>query len=162
MAPLLTVCQPHLSIPRVYPTTVTHTATGRISLLEPNLQNIPKSFQVELTEDLKKKALGRRASSRRRTNSSSLALTPLARLLAPADPSTTVSLRHAIIPVEGNLLISADYSQLEFRVLAHLSSNEALQDTLRKGGDLFKAMAAEINRCKVDEVTDSMRQQAQA
>ena len=160
MAPLLTVCQPHLSIPRVYPTTVTHTATGRISLLEPNLQNIPKSFQVELTEDLKKKALGRRASSRRRTNSSSLALTPLARLLAPADPSTTVSLRHAIIPVEGNLLISADYSQLEFRVLAHLSSNEALQDTLRKGGDVFKAMAAEINRCKVDEVTDSMRQQA--
>ena len=62
--------------------------------------------------------------------------------------------------MEGNLLISADYSQLEFRVLAHLSSNEALQDTLRKGGDVFKAMAAEINRCKVDEVTDSMRQQA--
>ena len=162
VAPLLTVCQVHpiLSVPRVYPTCVTHTATGRVSLHEPNLQNIPKSFQVELTEDLKKKALGRRPSSRRRTNSSSLALTPLARLLAPADPSTTVSLRHAIIPVEGNLLLSADYSQLELRVLAHLSNDTTLQETLRQGGDVFKSMAAEINRCKVEEVTDTMRQQA--
>merc|ERR1712240_867729 len=113
------------------------TATGRVSLHEPNLQNIPKSFQVELTEDLKKKALGRRPSSRRRTNSSSLALNPLARLLAPAEPSTTVSLRHAVIPLEGNLLLSADYSQLELRVLAHLSNDKTLQDTLKQGGDVF-------------------------
>ena len=162
VAPLLTVCQSHpfISIPRVYPTTVTHTATGRVSLHEPNLQNIPKSFQVELTEDLKKKALGRRASSRRRTNSSSIALTPLARLLAPLDPSTTVSLRHAIVPMEGNLLLSADYSQLELRVLAHLSGDKTLQDTLNQGGDVFKSMAAQINRCQVEEVTDTMRQQA--
>eukprot|EP00090_Calanus_glacialis_P026477 TRINITY_DN41690_c0_g1_i1.p1 TRINITY_DN41690_c0_g1~~TRINITY_DN41690_c0_g1_i1.p1 ORF type:complete len:1191 (+),score=470.34 TRINITY_DN41690_c0_g1_i1:391-3573(+) len=162
VAPLLTVCQLHplLSIPRVYPTTVTHTSTGRVSLHEPNLQNIPKSFQVELTEDLKKKALGRRASSRRKGNSSSVALSPLARLLAPLDPSTTVSLRHAIIPMEGNLLLSADYSQLELRVLAHLSSDKTLLDTLSQGGDVFKSMAAQTNRCKVEEVTDTMRQQA--
>merc|ERR1719186_1456669 len=162
VAPLLTVCQPHptLSTPRVYPTSITHTSTGRVSLHDPNLQNIPKNFQVELTDDLKKKALGRRASSRRRANSSSMALSPLARLLAPLDPTTTVSLRHAIIPMEGNLLLSADYSQLELRVLAHLSSDQTLLDTLRQGGDVFKAMAAQTNRCLVEEVTDTMRQQA--
>eukprot|EP00092_Neocalanus_flemingeri_P102748 GFUD01131440.1.p1 GENE.GFUD01131440.1~~GFUD01131440.1.p1 ORF type:complete len:188 (-),score=54.97 GFUD01131440.1:115-657(-) len=68
VAPLLTACQIHptLSTPRVYPTTITHTSTGRVALHEPNLQNIPKNFQVELTDDLKKKALGRRASTRRR------------------------------------------------------------------------------------------------
>lgn len=89
-----------------------------------------------------------------------MALSPLARLLAPLDPTTTVSLRHAIVPMEGNLLLSADYSQLELRVLAHLSSDQVLLDTLRKGGDVFKSMAAQINRCNVEEVTDNLRQQA--
>ena len=123
VAPLLHVAVHHpvINQPRVYPSSVTNTLTGRVSMQEPNLQNIPKNFQVELTQDLKMKALGRRASSRKRVNSSSLALTPLARLLSPGEPSTTVSLRLAITPIDGNLLISADYSQLELRILAHMS-----------------------------------------
>merc|ERR1719282_360822 len=162
VSPLLQVSQPHpvLLQPRVYPTSITHTATGRVSLQEPNLQNIPKDFQVEITNDLKKKALGRRASSRRRVNSSSLALTPLARLLSPIEPSRTVSLRLAITPVEGNLLLSADYSQLELRILAHLSDDKTLIETLKHGQDVFKAMAAEINNCDKKDVTEVMRQQA--
>ena len=161
LAPLLTVCMPHPNLhnPRVYPTTVTHIATGRVSLHEPNLQNIPKDFQVELTDDLKKKALGRRAS-RRRTNSSSMALSPLVKLLAPTESTTTVSLRNAIIPMDGNLILSADYSQLELRILAHLSGDQNLQNTLRQGGDVFKAMAAQINKCTVEKVDDTKRQQA--
>ena len=162
LSPLLHVASLHpvLQQPRVYPTAVTHTATGRVALQEPNLQNIPKDFQVELTADLKKKALGRRVSSRRRANSSSMALTPLARLLSPADPSTTVSLRLAITPLEGNLLLSADYSQLELRILAHLSQDETLIRTLSTGGDVFRSMAAEMNNCGTEAVTDKMRQQA--
>ena len=162
LSPLLHVASLHpvLKQPRVYPTAVTHTATGRVALQEPNLQNIPKDFQVELTADLKKKALGRRVSSRRRANSSSMALTPLARLLSPADPSTTVSLRLAITPLEGNLLLSADYSQLELRILAHLSGDETLIRTLSSGGDVFRSMAAEMNTCGPEAVTDKMRQQA--
>ena len=162
LSPLLHVSSLHpvLQQPRVYPTALTHTATGRVALQEPNLQNIPKDFQVELTADLKKKALGRRVSSRRRANSSSLALTPLARLLSPADPSTTVSLRLAMTPVEGNLLVSADYSQLELRILAHLSQDETLIRTLTSGGDVFLSMAAELNNCEAAAVTDKMRQQS--
>ena len=71
-----------------------------------------------------------------------------------------MSLRHAIVPVEGNLLLSADYSQLELRVMAHLSNDKLLLDTLSKGGDVFQSMAAQINSCEVEQVTDIMRQQA--
>ena len=89
-----------------------------------------------------------------------MALTPLARLLSPADPSTTVSLRLAITPLEGNLLLSADYSQLELRILAHLSQDDTLIHTLSSGGDVFRSMAAEMNNCDAEAVTDKMRQQA--
>ena len=159
---VLAAARPHpvLQQPRVYPVSITHTATGRVALQEPNLQNIPKDFQVEMTDDLKKRALGRR-SSRRRGNSSSLTLTgPLARLLSPPSPTTTVSLRLAITPAQGNLLVSADYSQLELRILAHLSGDAVLINTLSSGGDVFRAMAAEINNSEPKSVTDEMRQQA--
>ncbi len=43
----------------MYPTCLTHSATGRVSLAEPSLQNIPKDFDVELTDDLKARALGK-------------------------------------------------------------------------------------------------------
>ena len=163
VAPLLTVARPHpaLTVPRVYPTAVSHTATGRVSLHEPNLQNIPRDFELVLTEELRAAALGRRAGRRRRGNSSSLALSPLALLLGPPDTAaSTVSLRHAIIPAEGNLLLSADYSQIELRLLAHLSGDEALCATLRKGGDVFRSLAAELQGCGEPEVTVAQRQEA--
>ena len=54
----------------------------------------------------------------------------------------------------------SDYSQLELRILAHLSADSALLQSLREGQDVFRAMAGQINNCQEGEVTDLMRQQA--
>ena len=54
----------------------------------------------------------------------------------------------------------SDYSQLELRILAHLSADPALVQALREGQDVFRAMAGQINNCQQEEVTDQMRQQA--
>ena len=51
---------PTLGMDRIYTSCQTQTATGRISLHEPNIQNIPKDFDIILTDKLKEKALGRR------------------------------------------------------------------------------------------------------
>ena len=153
---------PELGGARLYPTAVTHTATGRVSLHEPNLQNVPRDFQVALTEELKAVALGKRAGRRsKRRNSSSLALSPLERLLGPPDTSAaTVSLRHAIVPAEGNLFLSADYKQIELRVLAHLSKDPTLCTALRTQEDVFKSIAGQLNNCPVDKVSEDQRRDA--
>ena len=162
VAPLLAACRHHPALgPRLYPVSVTHSATGRVSLHEPSLQNIPRDFQLVLTEELKAAALGRRAGRRRRRSSSSLALSPLLRLLGPPDTAAaTVSLRHAIVPADGNLLLSADYSQVELRMLAHLSGDAALLTIFRQDGDVFRTLAAELNSTTVEQVTVEQRQQA--
>lgn len=49
-----------LKMDRIYPTCHTLSATGRISLHEPNIQNIPRDFEILVTDKLKEKALGRR------------------------------------------------------------------------------------------------------
>jgi len=163
VAPLLTVrvAHPALATTRVYPIVTTHTATGRVSLHEPNLQNIPKDFQVELTEDLKTRALGRKAA-RRRANNSSMAMSPLKRLLSPQEQSAsaTVSLRHAIVPVDGHLILAADYSQLELRIMAHLSGDKALIQALSSDGDVFRSLSANIHGCEPHDVTTEQRSAA--
>ena len=57
-------------------------------------------------------------------------------------------------------MLLPDYSQLELRILAHLSEDKDLIQSLRAGKDVFKSVAGEINDCEEDEVTDTMRQQA--
>ena len=153
---------PELGGARLYPTAVTHTATGRVSLHEPNLQNVPRDFQVALTEELKAAALGKRAGRRKkRRNSSSLALSPLQRLLGPPDTSAaTVSLRHAIVPAEGNLFLSADYRQIELRLLAHLSKDPTLCTALKVEEDVFKSIAGQLNNCPVDKISEDQRREA--
>ena len=98
----------------------TSTVTGRISSVDPNLQNIP----VRSDE-------GR-------------------------------EIRRAFVAKEGCLLLDADYSQIELRVLAHLSGDPAMQDAFRRGQDIHTRTAAEINGVPFESVTPAMRRSAKA
>jgi len=58
------------------------------------------------------------------------------------------------------VLVAADYSQLELRVIAHLSSDRKLLAILNSGGDVFKLIASQWKMVDVDDVTAVQRQQA--
>lgn len=91
-------------------------ATGRLSSIDPNLQNIPAR-----TEE------GRR-------------------------------IREAFTVGEGyECLMTADYSQIEMRIMAHLSGDEALIEAFRSGEDLHRYVAALVHRIDVDDVTAEQR-----
>ncbi|MEG0494322.1 MAG: DNA polymerase I, partial [Clostridia bacterium] len=98
----------------------TATVTGRISSLEPNLQNIPIR-----TEE------GR-------------------------------EIRRAFVAGEGCILLDADYSQIELRVLAHMSGDVAMCDAFQKGQDIHTRTAAEIHGVSMEEVTPALRRSAKA
>lgn len=72
-------------------------------------------------------------------------------------------IRKAFIPGKGyDFLLSADYSQIELRVLAHLSEDEKLIDVFNKGGDIHAHTAAEIFNVKESDVDESLRRKAKA
>ncbi|XP_043519915.1 DNA polymerase theta [Frieseomelitta varia] len=116
--PILNLAQHN---PRIRGNCVTSTLTGRISMHEPNLQNVPRDFSSE-------------------------------------DNSFTISVRMAFIPALGNIMLSADYCQLELRILAHFSRDTVLCDIMRKPGDIFKNIAANWNHIPEDQVNDKIRQ----
>ena len=64
-------------------------------------------------------------------------------------------MRHAIVPASGFLILAADYSQLELRILAHLSGDHKLTKILNDGKDVFKSIAASWKRSSVDMVHNS-------
>jgi DNA polymerase-1 len=68
--------------------------------------------------------------------------------------------RQCIVAEAGNVLIVADYSQIEMRVAAHISQDEALTHFFAVGGDIHKATAARIVGISPDEVTDDQRNEA--
>ncbi|MEA4928903.1 MAG: DNA polymerase I [Candidatus Limiplasma sp.] len=98
----------------------TSTVTGRISSVEPNLQNIPVRSEE-----------GR-------------------------------EIRRAFVAREGCVLLDADYSQIELRVLAHLSGDPAMQDAFLRGQDIHTRTAAEVNGVPFESVTPAMRRSAKA
>ncbi|UTB80498.1 DNA polymerase I [Staphylococcus carnosus] len=95
--------------------------TGRLSSVDPNLQNIP----VRLEE-------GRR----------------IRKAFKPAEP--------------GNVILSADYSQIELRVLAHITQDESMIKAFREGHDIHTATAMKVFGVEPDEVDSLMRRQAKA
>ena len=94
------------------------TQTGRISSIEPNLQNIPVRTE-----------LGRQ-------------------------------LRKAFVAEDGNLLIDADYSQIELRLLAHISGDKTMQKAFCDGVDIHTVTASEIFGLPTEMVTAEMRSRA--
>jgi DNA polymerase-1 len=69
-------------------------------------------------------------------------------------------IRRAFVAEPGNELISADYSQIELRVLAHLSEDPALIAAFKGGADIHRAVAAEVYGVAPAEVTDEQRSAA--
>jgi DNA polymerase-1 len=93
-------------------------ATGRLSSLEPNLQNIP--VRTKRGEEI----------------------------------------RRCFVAAPGRRLVVADYSQIELRVLAHLSGDEAFVAAFGRGGDIHRETAAIIFEVAPDDVTPDMRARA--
>ena len=98
----------------------TEARTGRISSLEPNLQNIPVR-----TEEGKR-------------------------------------LREYFIAPEGRVLCDADYSQIELRVLAHISNDQNMISAFKTGVDIHTSTAAQVFNMPIDMVTPVMRSRAKA
>ncbi|KZC14173.1 DNA polymerase theta [Dufourea novaeangliae] len=73
------------------------------------------------------------------------------------DNSFVISVRMAFVPTIGNIMLSADYCQLELRILAHFSKDITLCDIMRKPGDIFKNIAANWNHVSEHQVDDKMR-----
>ncbi len=94
------------------------TATGRLSSVEPNLQNIPIR-------------------------------TPEGR-----------NLRNLFVAREGNILVSADYSQIELRLMAHLSGDPRMVEAYLSGEDIHASTASEIYGVPIGEVTPEQRREA--
>ena len=69
-------------------------------------------------------------------------------------------IRQAVIPDEGCLFLSADYSQIELRLMAHFSQDPHLVEAFRSGQDIHAATAAKIFNVPIDSVTKDQRRQA--
>ncbi len=97
----------------------TGAATGRLSSIDPNLQNIP--IRTELGREIRK----------------------------------------AFVPRSGGFtLLAADYSQIELRIMAHLSKDPGMCDAFRDGLDIHAATAAKVYGVDLDGVTSDMRRKA--
>ncbi len=71
-------------------------------------------------------------------------------------------IRRAFIPKDGCLLVDADYSQIELRILAHLSQDPAMCDAFLRGQDVHARTAAEVEGVPIEQVTPAMRSSAKA
>ncbi|MBW2504198.1 MAG: DNA polymerase I [Deltaproteobacteria bacterium] len=71
-------------------------------------------------------------------------------------------IREAFVPSEGNLLLSADYSQVELRILAHLADVPALKESFARGEDIHQRTASEVFGISPETVSAEQRRRAKA
>ena len=63
-----------------------------------------------------------------------------------------LSVRMAFIPIVGNIMLSADFCQLELRILAHFCEDPILCKLMHEQGDIFRNIAARLNKISEDKV----------
>uniref|UniRef100_A0A2K6K1R2 DNA polymerase theta n=1 Tax=Rhinopithecus bieti TaxID=61621 RepID=A0A2K6K1R2_RHIBE len=161
---------PFLGMERIYPVSQSHTATGRITFTEPNIQNVPRDFEIKLPtlvgESPPSQATGKGLLPMGRgKNKKGCSLNPgrqaqMEERAADRGMPFSISMRHAFVPFPGGLILAADYSQLELRILAHLSHDRRLIQALNTGADVFRSIAAEWKMIEPESVGDDLRQQA--
>ncbi len=71
-------------------------------------------------------------------------------------------IRQAFVAPQGHVLLAADYSQIELRIMAHLSGDEGLRRAFAEEGDIHRATAAEVFGVAMDAVTNDQRRAAKA
>ena len=71
-------------------------------------------------------------------------------------------IRQAFVAPPGRRIVAADYSQIELRIMAHLSGDESLNAAFESKRDIHRATAAEVFGCPMDEVSDDQRRSAKA
>lgn len=71
-------------------------------------------------------------------------------------------IRKAFVADRGNRILALDYSQVELRIVAHLSGDAVMTEAFKNGEDIHTSTAAALNDCTIDEVTKDMRRQAKA
>ncbi|XP_074187350.1 DNA polymerase theta isoform X2 [Rhinolophus sinicus] len=161
---------PFLGMERIYPVSQSHTATGRITFTEPNIQNVPRDFEIKMPtlvgESPPSQAIGRGLlPTGRGRNKKGCGLNPghqaqMEERASDRGMPFSISMRHAFVPFPDGLILAADYSQLELRILAHLSHDHRLIQVLNTGADVFRSIAAEWKMIEPESVGDNLRQQA--
>lgn len=80
----------------------------------------------------------------------------------PTRTLTGREIRRAFVAKEGYVLVDGDYSQIELRILAHISQDKAMLEAFRLGQDIHRRTAAEIEEIPLDAVSDEQRSAAKA
>ena len=80
----------------------------------------------------------------------------------PVRTDLGAEIRKMFVPKEGHVLVDADYSQIELRVLAHIAEDERMRDAFRNGMDIHTVTASQVFAVPMDQVTPLMRRHAKA
>ncbi|KAK1887128.1 DNA polymerase theta [Dissostichus eleginoides] len=123
----------------------------QVSFTEPNIQNVPKDFEISMPTVVGESPPSQDGKTGKKRRSA---------VTSEQGPAFCVSMRHAFVPFSGGMILAADYSQLELRVLAHLSKDQRLLQVLNGGADVFRCIAAEWKSIDPESVNDNLRQQA--
>ena len=169
------VYHPTLDSVRIHSTYHIHTATGRVATSDPNLQMVPKEYHIgtkssvaamlesheissEISSLVSESQCYRDASNSQQTREDRSSKHHKNTEHRPV--KSAVNMRSVFVPFPGGVFLAADYSQLELRILGHMSGDSKLQQVLNSEGDVFRMIAGEWLGVSVDQVTQEDRQTA--